>query len=87
MSCAIDFKRNIPKALALAATLSALALGGCQSPMYSGTPDDMSYSYAVAPRSDASYVGRTEVGEEASGPADPSWTAEEKHEYLSLIHI
>ncbi len=63
------FSRYSSKAAALAALFAALALGGCQSPMYSGTPDDMGYSYSVAPPSDPSYVGRNEAADEAE-PAD-----------------
>ena len=64
---------------ALAATLAvALAVGGCQSPMYSGTSDDMS---AVAPRYQwRSYVGRSERADEQQ-PAEENWTAEQKYEY------
>jgi hypothetical protein len=76
----IDFKRYSSKTAALAALFAAVALGGCQSPMYSGTPDDMSYSYAVAPTADPSYVGRKETADDAQ-PADQSWTAEQKYEY------
>ncbi|CAN1723202.1 Lipoprotein [Hyphomicrobium sp. 1Nfss2.1] len=32
----------------IAALVASLTLGGCQSPMYSGTPDDMSGSIAPA---------------------------------------
>jgi len=78
MTCNFDFKRYSSKTAALAALLAAVALGGCQSPMYSGTPDDMSYS--VAPTSDPSYVGRTEAAYDAQ-PADQSWTAEQQYEY------
>ena len=72
------FTRTAP---ALAATLlAALALGGCQSPMYSGTPDDMS---AVSPSyQERSYVGRNEqAGEQQRAPAEETWTAEQKYEY------
>jgi len=80
MTSNIDFKRYSLRGAALAALVGALALGGCQSPMYSGTPDDMSYSYAVAPTSDPSYVGRKEAADDAQ-PTDQSWTAEQQHEY------
>jgi hypothetical protein len=76
----IAFSRYSSKTAALAALFAALALGGCQSPMYSGTPDDMSYSYAVPPPADPSYVGRNEAADEAA-PADQSWTAEKQYEY------
>jgi hypothetical protein len=76
----IDCRQYSSKAAALAALFTALALGGCQSPMYSGTPDDMSYSYSVAPSSDPSYVGRNEGADDAAS-ADQSWTAEQKYEY------
>ncbi len=67
--------RYSSKAAALAALFAAVALGGCQSPMYSGTPDDMGYqSYSVAPTSDPSYVGRTEA-------ADDAQPAEQQYEY------
>ena len=58
---------------------SAVALGGCQSPMYSGTPDD-TYSYSVAPAYDPSYVGGNAQADEAE-PAQQAWTAEQKYEY------
>ena len=76
----IAFSRYSSKTAALAALFAALALGGCQSPMYSGTPDDMSYSYSVAPPADPSYVGRNEAADDAQ-PADQSWTAEQQYEY------
>ena len=59
MAKAIGKSRFIRSAPALATMLlAALALGGCQSPMYSGTPDDMS---AVPPSyQERSYVGRNE---------------------------
>ena len=63
----------------MAAVLAALALGGCQSPMYSGSPDDTSYSPS-APSSDPSYVGRNEAADDAQ-PADPSGAPEQKYEY------
>ena len=80
MTTDIDFKRYSSKTAALAALFAALALGGCQSPMYSGTPDDMSYSYSVAPTSDPSYVGRNDAADDAQ-PADQAWTAEQQYEY------
>ena len=80
MTCDIAFSRYSSKTAALAALFAALALGGCQSPMYSGTPDDMGYSYSVAPSADPSYVGRNETADEAQ-PADQSWTAEKQYEY------
>src|SRR5665647_2045653 len=62
MTQAIEAKRSFKIAPALALTLlAALALGGCQSPMYSGTPEDM--SYAVAPTyspGNPAYIGRNE---------------------------
>ena len=61
-----------------AMVFSALALGGCQSPMYSGSPEDMNYS--VAPGSNPSYVGRSEKTDEDQS-ADQAWTAEQKYEY------
>ena len=67
MTCDIAFSRYSSKTAALAALFAALALGGCQSPMYSGTPDDMSYSYSVAPASDPSYVGRNEAARRPAG--------------------
>ena len=57
-----------------------LALGGCQSPMYSGTPDDMSAtrwrpaSRSLLRRPQRSRPTRTK-------PADQAWTAEQKYEY------
>jgi hypothetical protein len=80
MTCDTFFSRYSLKAAALAALFAALALGGCQSPMYSGTPDDMGYSYSVAPPADPSYVGRNEAADSAP-PADQSWTAEQQYEY------
>ena len=81
MTCNFDFNRYSSQTAALAALFAAVALGGCQSPMYSGTPDDMSYkSYSVAPTSDPSYVGRPEAAYDAQ-PADQSWTAEQQYEY------
>ena len=61
------------------ALFSAVALVGCQSPMYSGTPDD-TYSYSVAPAYDPSYVGGNAQADEAE-PAQQAWTAEQKYEY------
>ena len=59
-------------AVLLAGFPATLMLGGCQSPMYSGTPDDMSYQ-------DRSYIGRNE---EVDGqPGEESWTADQKYEY------
>lgn len=45
-----DHRKSRPRAsiVLIAAALASLALGGCQSPMYSGTPDDMSGSIAPA---------------------------------------
>ncbi len=80
MTTDIAFSRYSSKAAALAALFAALALGGCQSPMYSGTPDDMSYSYSVAPPADPSYVGRSQAADDAQ-PADQAWTAEQQYEY------
>lgn len=60
------------------ALLAALSLGGCQSPMYSGTPDDMS---AVPPSyQERSYIGRNEQADEQQPAEEPS-TAERKYEY------
>jgi hypothetical protein len=79
MTFAIEQNRFFKRRAAVAAALfSALALGGCQSPMYSGTPDDM--SYAVAPNYDPSYVGRSDKTDEAQ-PGEQTWTAEQKYEY------
>lgn len=66
------------RALIAAMLFTAVALGGCQSPMYSGTPDDM--SYAVAPSYDPSYVGRSDKSDDAR-TAEQAWTAEQKYEY------
>jgi hypothetical protein len=79
MSQATATLRLIKTVSALATTLAvALAVGGCQSPMYSGTPDDMS---AVAPSYQGrSYVGRSERVDEQQ-PAEENWTAEQKYEY------
>jgi hypothetical protein len=64
----------------LAAALAALALAGCQSPMYSGTPDDM--GYAVAPTyEDRSYVGRNEQAGDAKPAEQQAWTADRSYEY------
>lgn len=66
---------------AAAMLVAALALGGCQSPLYSGTADDIGASRSVAPASDPSYVGRNETADEAP-PADESPPAgEEQYEY------
>jgi hypothetical protein len=79
MTYSIEKYCSFGKRSAVAATLiSALALGGCQSPMYSGTPDDM--NYGVAPSSSPSYVGRNEKTGEGQS-ADEAWTAEKKYEY------
>jgi hypothetical protein len=80
MTCDTFFSRYSLKAAALAALFAALALGGCQSPMYSGTPDDMSHSYSVAPTSNPAYVGRHEAADNAE-PADQFWTADKQYEY------
>jgi hypothetical protein len=80
MTCKIDCKKYFVRPAALATVFAALALGGCQSPMYSGTPDDMSHSYSVAPSHDPSYVGRNEAADDAQ-PADQSWSAEQQYEY------
>lgn len=60
------------------ALFSSIALGGCQSPMYSGAPD--AYSYSVAPNHDPSYVGGNARAREAE-PAQQAWTSEQKYEY------
>jgi hypothetical protein len=65
---------------AAAMLVAALALGGCQSPLYSGSPDDMSYRHSVAPSSDPYYVGRNEAADDAQ-PTDQSWSAEQRYEY------
>jgi hypothetical protein len=69
--------------MALAAALAAaLALGGCQSPMYSGTPDD-SYSQSVAPKyAPGTYEPPYGVGgqRDEEEPAQ-EWSAEQKYEY------
>jgi hypothetical protein len=79
MIFAIESMRDFLKRAAAAAMLfSAVALGGCQSPMYSGTPDDMSRS--VAPSSNPSYVGRSEKTDEGQS-ADQAGSAEQKYEY------
>jgi hypothetical protein len=60
--------RRIGKALSAmgCVALSSLALAGCQSPLYSGTPDDLN-----APLTDRSYVGRgTDADDPPSPPAD-----------------
>jgi hypothetical protein len=80
MTCEIAFSRYSARTAVLAALFAALALGGCQSPIYSGTPDDMSYSYSAAPSADPSYVGRNETADSVP-PADQSWTAEQQYEY------
>jgi hypothetical protein len=67
------------RAALVLALFSAVALGGCQSPMYSGTPDD-TYSYSVAPAYDPSYVGGNAQADEAE-PAQQAWAAEQKYEY------
>src|SRR4051794_15935874 len=69
--------RRVALVLAL---FSSVPLGGCQSPIYSGTPDD-TYSYSVAPAYDPSYVGRNEQAEEIEPGQDQAWTAEQKYEY------
>ncbi len=79
MTSDIAISRYSAKTAALAALFAALALGGCQSPMYSGTPDDMGYSYSVAPTADPSYVGRNETAENSQ--PDQSWTAEKQYEF------
>jgi hypothetical protein len=66
------------RAALVLALFAAVAIGGCQSPMYSGTPDD-TYSYSVAPASDPSYVGRNAPADEAG--QQQAWTAEQKYEY------
>jgi hypothetical protein len=81
MAQTLEAKRSFKIAPALALTcLAGLALGGCQSPMYSGTPEDM--SYAVAPTyspGNPAYIGRNEnAGEE---PSEQAWTAERNYEY------
>lgn len=53
--------------------LVTLALGGCQSPMYSGTPDDMSVQ-------ERSYIGRNEHADQQQ-PTEELWTAEQRYEY------
>ena len=67
------------RAALILAVVSAVALGGCQSPMYSGTPDG-TYSYSVAPAYDPSYVGRNARADEAE-PAQQAWSAEQRYEY------
>ena len=59
------------------ALFSSVALGGCQSPMHSGTSD--TYSYSVAP-SHPSYVGGNAAAR-AAEPAQQAWTSEQKYEY------
>jgi hypothetical protein len=61
------------------ALVAAAALGGCQSPMYSGTPDD-NFSYSVAPSYGAPYQVGSQQAEEHE-PATQAWTAEQKYEY------
>lgn len=79
MSYAIETNDFVCRRVALVLALfSAVALGGCQSPMYSGTPDDTYYS--VAPTHDPSYVGGNAQADEAE-PAQQAWTAEQKYEY------
>ncbi|KAB2941541.1 MAG: hypothetical protein K8F92_11520 [Hyphomicrobium sp.] len=56
-----------------AAFLGALVLAGCQSPMYSRTPDDMN-----APYQDRSYVGGQPTEER---PLEASPDAEQEYEY------
>ena len=64
-----DYRKTRPKvSIALiAAGLASLALGGCQSPMYSGTPEYMSASVAPAYSPDTyeppARVGRTDQDE------------------------
>ncbi len=60
-----------------AALLATIALAGCQSPMYSGTPDDMSESIAPA-YAPGTYEPPAKVGgmDEATGEAEPATTAE-----------
>jgi hypothetical protein len=78
MTSDIANDRHFLRHTAVAAVLfCAVALGGCQSPMYSGTPEDM--SYAVAPSYDPSYVGRSDKTE--GQPAEQAWSAEQKYEY------
>lgn len=79
MTYGIEHKNYSVWPVALAAAFAALALGGCQSPLYSGTPDDMGHSYS-APSHDPSYVGRNEAADDAQ-PDDQSGAPEEKYEY------
>lgn len=58
-----------------AALLGAAVVAGCQSPMYSGTPDDMS-----AGHQDRSYVGG-EPEADAAPPRSASPTREQDYEY------
>jgi hypothetical protein len=68
----------------VAAAVAALALGGCASTMYSGTPDDAS-SASIAPNyAPGTYEAPYQVGaqrEEEERPAAQEWTAEQKYEY------
>jgi hypothetical protein len=58
-----------------AALLACLALAGCQSPMYSGTLDDLSPSHR-----DRSYIGaEPQAAEEHEPDARP--TTEQQYEY------
>ncbi len=68
----------------LVAALGALALGGCSSAMYGGTPSDMSGSvtsqYAPGTYEPPYQVGA--AGDHAEpAEAAPQWTAEQKYEY------
>ena len=71
---------NFRRAALALVLFSTVALGGCQSPMYSGTPDD-TYSYSVAPAYDPSYVGRNAPADETEPTQQQAWTAEQKYEY------
>ena len=78
MPYATDKASFIRRGVFILALFSSVALGGCQSPMYSGTPD--TYSYSVAPSHDPSYVGGNPEAR-AAEPAQQAWTSEQKYEY------
>lgn len=80
MTSGSDHRQYFFKAAGAALLFAVVALGGCQSPLYSGTPDTVGDSRLVAPASDPSYVGRNEAAD-AAQPADQPPSGEEQYEY------
>ena len=75
---------HLSRGALVVAAVAALALGGCASTMYSGTPDDAS-SASIAPSyAPGTYEQPYQVGaqtDDEEHPAAQEWTAEQKYEY------